>query len=145
VSTYLSRILVSKRKILNGGLLALYFSGLLYLGLTPGANGAHSGKELLVVSSPPLLDFVINFAGFVPFSFLIMSFLLDHCKIYKRHRIIMVAAACGFSLSLMLETVQYLIPGRTSSFYDCLANALGTLAGIYLCLFMRQLGLFSSS
>jgi glycopeptide antibiotics resistance protein len=47
----------------------------------------------------------------------------------RRSAFLWLALAAGFSLSLSLELLQSVIPGRSSSMVDLLSNSVGALAG----------------
>jgi hypothetical protein len=68
-----------------------------------------------------LPDLVLNLAGFVPLGMLIA---------WRRGpRGVLLAVACGLTLSLTIELLQTWIPGRHSSLVDLVCNALGALLG----------------
>jgi hypothetical protein len=69
-------------------------------------------------------DIVRNIIGFVP-----LGLLLAWKKPAGR---IWLAVAAGFALSLSIELLQSLIPGRDSSLIDLASNSLGTLVGAVL-------------
>jgi VanZ family protein len=74
------------------------------------------------------LEVIANVALFLPFGFLL------HAKRMLRGRDYWTSAAVvlalGMLVSLSFESMQYFLPGRTSSLLDVLANASGTVLGI---------------
>ena len=52
----------------------------------------------------------------------------------------LLAVAAGTGTSLILEIIQFYIPGRTSSLFDLIANGIGTCIGVGYFLVARTLG-----
>lgn len=71
------------------------------------------------------IEFTANIALFVPFGVLLTPLL----------RSWPIALACGVGASLAIELVQEVVlPGRTASALDVLANSLGTAVGVVVAL-----------
>ena len=135
----LRKLVLPALNILDGGILAVYLAGILVMGLKPGGHEIVSVKDILSTDTPPLLDFVINFLGFSPLGYLMMSYSMENRRINNKGLCIALTLLCGLTISLVLEIIQYFIPGRTSSLYDFIANSLGILVAICFYLFARQL------
>jgi len=125
--------------ILAGGMLVAYLAGILVVGLKPAGIEIGTARHLLGMGNPPLLDFVINFFGFSPLGYLIMSYLMETKEISNKGLCLALTLLSGLTISLALEIGQYFIPGRTSSLYDFIANSFGVLVGTYFYLFAKQL------
>lgn len=135
----LRKVVLPKRTILDGVILVAYLAGVLFTGLKPSNYELAGVNEMLSMDSFSLLDFAINFLGFLPLGYLMISYVVADNRMPKKAHVIGLIVACGLGISLVLETVQYLLVlGRFSSLYDCLANGAGTLGGICLYLFARQ-------
>ena len=77
--------------------------------------------------SPSWRDDVIeNILGFMPFGFVLCGFF---ALSLPRGRAILVSTLVGGLLSLTVETLQYYIPRRDSSFTDVISNTTGALLG----------------
>ena len=117
-----------QKKFTVGILFVLYLGGILFMGLRSGSPHAHHAPELLGLGSFARGDFIINTLGFVPLGFLAMAFLTEVRSIDHWHNIAWTLAFC-LAVSLIIEILQYFLPGRTSSLYDVTANAMGSLLG----------------
>jgi len=115
-----------------GILFLLYLGGILFMGLRPGAAHLHLPPAVLSLKSFAREDFVINVLGFVPLGFLTMGFLAETRSAGQGRDLAWTLAFC-ISLSLIIELLQVYLPGRTSSMYDVVANAMGALLGGILC------------
>lgn len=122
-----------------GTLLLIYITGILYMGLKTSGHHLHSAKELLITSSPPVYDFIINILGFTPFAYLYMAYQFAGKRVAHTVMPALIAISAGMGLSLFMELVQYYIPGRTSSLMDLIANTAGTLIGIAYFLLVQRL------
>ncbi len=126
----LRRLLFPNQTKMDGVLLAVYFLGLLFMGLVPHSFGIFTKKHFLTVGAVSLnTDSVINVFGFLPFGYLLVSYLLDNKRLQKISAVA-VTVLVGISISLSLEMIQYLIPGRTSSLSDWILNSIGTFLGV---------------
>jgi len=134
----LRKLTLSKVKFWDGLLLLIYFSGILFMGLKAGVNH-HGSDGLLRVFWPPLKDLIINILGFFPLSYLMMSFFLSDKRIDKLKFVAGMIITSGICISLTIEMLQYYIPGRSSSFFDVLANGLGMFIGVSYYLFEKRL------
>jgi D-glycero-D-manno-heptose 1,7-bisphosphate phosphatase len=74
-------------------------------------------------------DIGINIAGFIPFGFSVMAYL----SLVRKHREpIANTIVLGFVVSLGIETLQGLLPTRSSGMTDVITNTLGTAIGVLL-------------
>jgi hypothetical protein len=73
-------------------------------------------------------DILLNVLGFMPLGFLWVRW-AEASFGWGRARALWTAAACGFLISLAIETTQGFIPSRDSSQRDVVCNALGALLG----------------
>ena len=115
---------------LDGVFLATYFLGLLFIGTEPRSFEISAKNHFLTVGAVSLnKDFVLNLLGFLPFGYLMVSYLLDNSRLRKMSAVAVTLVA-GTGISLSLEMIQYFIPGRASSLSDWLLNSLGTFLGV---------------
>lgn len=113
-----------------GTLLLIYLAGILFMGLKPAGHLVNLHKGLLITTSPPVLDFIVNILGFIPFAYLHMAYRLSTSQTDRTLKTSLIVLAVGTGTSLFLELAQVYIPGRTSSLIDMIANVAGTLLGI---------------
>ncbi len=120
--------------LLTGGYLAL----VAWITLTPQAyaserisiiyrvlDALHRRGYLLAIDESRL-EFLANIALFVPIGmFLLLLF---------GNRLWWVAVAASFAMTIAIETVQRVIPGRVSDERDLLANGIGALIGVLVAL-----------
>lgn len=95
--------------------------------------------EFITAPLPPFItrtDLSTNFLVYVPLGYLLALYLAQP---RRRGRAVLFSALAGMALSLTLESLQQLIPGRIASNLDVLLNALGTLTGALLTLHHRRL------
>lgn len=79
-------------------------------------------------------DIIINLLAYLPLGFLLA---LSLSRLNQPGAVVLATAA-GLAVSLVMETLQQLVPGRIASNLDLLNNALGTLGGALLALaFLR--------
>lgn len=71
-------------------------------------------------------DVLFNIVAYVPVGFLLALALRPHVR---THRAAVLAMASGVSLSIAMEYMQTLLPGRVASNVDVLTNAIGTMLG----------------
>ena len=71
-------------------------------------------------------DVIENVLGFMPFGFVLCGFF---ALSLPRGQAILVSTLVGGLLSLTVETLQYYIPRRDSSFTDVISNTTGALLG----------------
>jgi len=74
-------------------------------------------------------DVLLNISGFVPLGFFLTAY-LSFTRLSSQSRILTLLS--GFTISLVIETAQYLLPTRDSSMTDLLTNTIGTIVGILL-------------
>lgn len=88
------------------------------------------GDYLAGYEIPPssFLDFPRNILLFVPIGFSLAA-ILDQ-RGWPRSRIRLAVLACGFLLTLMVESLQQFLSFRQPSAADLIANTLGALAGL---------------
>lgn len=107
-----------------------------YAGWRPLASWSF---EFITAPLPPFItrtDLSTNFLVYVPLGYLLA---LHLGQPRRRSRAVLFATLAGMALSLTLESLQQLIPGRIASNLDALLNALGTLTGAVLTLHHRRL------
>lgn len=95
--------------------------------------------EFITAPLPPFItrtDLTTNFLVYVPLGYL-LALKLAHPR--RRSRAVLFSTLAGLSLSLTLEGVQQLIPGRIASNLDASLNTLGTLTGALLTLHHQRL------
>jgi hypothetical protein len=126
----LRKLIFPSQAKLDGVLVAAYFLGLLFMGIEPKSFKVSTNKYFLHVGAVSLnKDFLINVLGFLPFGYLVMSYLLDNYRL-KKMRAVALAVLFGTSISLIFEMIQYVIPGRVSSLSDWILNSIGTFLGV---------------
>jgi glycopeptide antibiotics resistance protein len=135
----LRRIEFVRARMWDGLLLVGYLAGILFMGLRSTSHFLGRSSGMLQNLSFAFSDVAINFLGFIPLGYLMISYLLSSDRIQKKiHAICLTAAAC-IGVSLLIELSQYYIPGRTSSLIDLLFNGLGAFGGIGYCLLEKRL------
>jgi glycopeptide antibiotics resistance protein len=134
----LRKLAFSRARLWDGMLLLIYFAGILFMGLKIGGHNLHGSNGLLRVFWPPMEDFVINILGFFPLSYLMMSFFLSDNRIDKLVFVTGMVLVSGIFISLLIELLQYYIPGRSSSLFDLIANGIGTFIGVVYYLFEKR-------
>ena len=128
----LRKLLFPSQTKLDDVLLAAYLLGLLFMGIEPLSFEVSTKKYFLIVGPVSLnKDLIINVLGFLPFGYLLMSYLLDKNNL-KKISAIAVTVLVGAGISLSLEMLQYVIPGRISSLSDWILNSIDTFLGVCL-------------
>jgi glycopeptide antibiotics resistance protein len=117
-------------------LAGIYVSGVLFMGLIPKHFSGSQVQLFLDAQTIFSRDFFINTIGFILIGYLFMLSAgtkeTDKGVGHLFKKALLVVAAGGV-LSLFLEVAQYyLIPGRVASSADVVANAFGTMLGIFL-------------
>ena len=126
----LRKLIFPSQAKLDGVLVAAYFLGLLFMGIEPKSFNVSTNKYFLHVGAFSLnKDFLINVLGFLPFGYLVMSYLLDNYRL-KKMLAVALTVLFGTSISLIFEMIQYVIPGRVSSLSDWILNSIGTFLGV---------------
>ncbi|MGQ9684701.1 MAG: VanZ family protein [Thiobacillaceae bacterium] len=95
--------------------------------------------EFITAPLPPFItrtDLTTNFLVYVPLGYLLA---LNLSQPRRRGRAVVFSTLAGMALSLTLEGLQQLIPGRIASNLDALLNTLGTLTGALLTLHHQRL------
>jgi len=76
-----------------------------------------------------LSDVTINIVGFVPLGVVLVLYLAKRgCMVNA----ILAAIVAGFTISLLIETLQVLLPSRDSSLLDLINNTVGTAVGAWI-------------
>jgi VanZ family protein len=128
-----------------GALLLIYIAGILFMGLKPPNASLYfhhfprHSTHFLIIRRPPIGDFIINILGFCPFAYLFMAYLFSGKGVTRIATPVGLVLSAGIGVSLFIESIQYYIPGRTSSTMDLIANAVGTLIGIAYFIVERKL------
>lgn len=73
-----------------------------------------------------LEDLLLNIAAYVPVGFLLAAALRPHVR---AHRAVLLGMAAGIGLSVAMEYMQTLLPGRVASNVDVLTNGIGCVLG----------------
>jgi VanZ family protein len=119
-----------KVKVHVGLLLLVYLSGMLFMGLRPLRHELSATRHFLVFAFLPRRDFIINIVGFIPFGYLLLLYFMSGKGKGGLLGMTLLAVVAGTGTSLILEIVQFYIPGRTSSLFDLIANGMGTCFGV---------------
>ncbi len=135
----LRTIKLLKSRIWDGLLLLVYLSGILFMGLRSKGHGLSRSSGMLQGLSLSFSDVAINVLGFIPLSYLMMSYFLSSDRIRKKVSVICLTIATCIGISLLIELSQYYLPGRSSSQLDLLFNGLGSFGGIIYYLLERRL------
>lgn len=95
--------------------------------------------EFITAALPPFItrtDLSTNFLAYVPLGYLLA---LNLSQPRRRGLAVVFSTLAGMALSVTLEGLQQLIPGRIASNLDVLLNTLGTLTGALLTLHHQRL------
>lgn len=118
----------SRKRQLDTIMLCIYLLGMFYLVLMPHSHFHDPDKRFLEITVFLPRDFGINILGFFPLGYLLLS-LSSPDKGTRLNRYLAVILS-GLALSLLIEVVQYFVPGRTSAINDLFANGLGGVLGV---------------
>lgn len=135
------KIAFMRTRIWDGLLLLIYLAGILFMGLRFKSYGLNRSGGILQDLSFSFSDVAINFLGFIPFGYLMMSYLILNNRIRKEITVFFLSIAACIGISLFIEVSQYYLPGRSSSLLDLLVNGLGAFCGIIYCLLEKRLSL----
>jgi len=114
----------------HGFLLALYLAGTFFIGLKT-RDQRHSPSQWPLDDMGVFFgDVAINFLGFVPLGYLMISYLFAGKSAGKTYLKLFLAVALCLTTSLFIELTQYFLPGRTSSLIDLFFNVFGAIFGI---------------
>lgn len=122
--------------------LTLYLALVIATSLHPFAGWASPVQwsfEFITAPLPPFItrtDLTTNFLVYLPLGYLLA---LRLSQPRRRGRAVLLTILAGLGLSLGLESLQQLIPGRIASNLDVALNTLGTLTGAVLTLHHRRL------
>jgi hypothetical protein len=114
----------------HGLLLAIYLAGTFFMGLKTRDQRHSPSLWPLQDMGVFLGDVAINFLGFVPLGYLMISYLLARKGARKTSFQLFLAVTLCLSISFLIEIAQYFLPGRTSSLIDLLFNISGAFVGI---------------
>lgn len=132
---------VSSRRLPPWLPLALYTALIVIASLHPFSgwrSPAQWSAEFITAPLPPFItrtDLSTNFLVYVPLGYL-LALLLAHPR--RRGRAVVLATLAGMALSLAMESLQQLAPGRIASNLDVFLNTLGGLTGAVLFLHHRR-------
>lgn len=130
-----------RARIWDGILLLVYLAGILFMGLRPAKHAHSRSGGILEGFSFSFFDAAINVLGFIPLSYLMISYLCSSERTQKKMSIICLTLVSCIGISLLIELIQYYIPGRSSSQSDLLFNGLGSFGGIIYYLVEKRLTL----
>ena len=100
----------------------------------PPAKGfISSAVSLLDIGKWDISDILLNILFFVPLGLLLIPLLEIYTKRYSLSFWLTVMS--GLLLSIIIESLQILIPDRNTSVMDVLSNTAGTIAGSSLFMF----------
>ncbi len=117
--------------------LAVYLALVVVSSLHPFAGWASPAQwslQFITAPLPPFItrtDLTTNFLVYLPLGYLLA---LRLSQPRRRGRAVLLTTLAGLGLSLGLESLQQLIPGRIASNLDAALNTLGTLTGALLTL-----------
>jgi len=111
-----------------------YLAGILFMGLRPMNHGFNGSSGILQDMHTSFSDVAINILGFAPVGYLMMLYFFSIDRIQKKIPVVFLNIVTCIGISLVIESVQYYIPGRTSSLSDILFNGLGAFGGTIYCL-----------
>lgn len=103
------------------------------------ASPARWSLEFITAPLPPFItrtDLATNFLVYLPLGYLLA---LRLSQPRRRGRAVLLTTITGLALSLGLESLQQLIPGRIASNLDIALNTVGTLTGALLTLHHSRL------
>jgi hypothetical protein len=135
----LRKIKLLRARIWDGLLLLVYLAGILFIGLRYENHGLNRSGGMLQSLSISISDVTINILGFIPLSYLMMSYFFSSDRIQKKNPVICQTIAACIGISLLIELIQHYLPGRTSSLVDLLFNGLGAVIGIFYYLLEKRL------
>jgi hypothetical protein len=135
----LRKIELLRAKIWDGLLFLVYLAGLLFMGLRPEEHGFNGSSGMLQDFGISFSDVAINILGFIPLGYLMMSYLFSINRIQKKISAFFLTIAACIGISLIIESLQYYLPGRSSSLVDVLFNGLGALGGVIYCLLEKKI------
>ena len=133
--TGLNRLFPIRSRAIDFLLFGGYFTGILFMGLRPRYYKTAGLNHILESTSYSSFDFIINVIGFIPLSYLMMLSLFALKRTLKMASASMMVFASCMCISLLIEILQYYIPGRSSQLFDVIANGMGVLIGITYYLF----------
>lgn len=120
-------------------LLLVYLAGTLVMGLRPMHGGLAASRGMLQDLGFSFRDVAINIIGFVPLGYLMMSWMPPADRFHRKSSALFLCLAACTGLSLLIESLQFYIPGRSSSALDVFFNGLGAFGGSLYWLFEKKL------
>jgi glycopeptide antibiotics resistance protein len=127
-----------RSRIWDRMLLLVYLAGILFMGLRPKNNGFNVSNGMLQDLSTSFSDVAINILGFVPLGYLMMLYFFSIDRIQKKIPAVFLNIVTCVGISLLIESAQYYIPGRSSSLLDLSFNGLGAFGGTIYCLLEKR-------
>lgn len=131
--TGLRKIVKHRSKIGDAFILIVYLAGILYMGLRADPNSTVKSIGVLQDTSFHFSDVAINFLGFLPLGYFMMTYLISGKENQRLVFLVVITVAICFAISFFIEYVQFYLPGRASSVVDLLFNGLGALCGSICC------------
>ena len=135
----LRKIELLRARLWDGLLLLVYLAGILFMGLKYEIHGHNRSSGMLQSLGFSFSDATINILGFIPLGYLMMSYFLSSDRIQKKIPVIFLTIGTCIGISLLIELLQYYLPGRTSSLLDLLFNSFGAICGISYSLLEKRL------
>jgi hypothetical protein len=129
---------VLRSKIWIRLLVIVYSTGILFMGLRPTSHTLNLHNGMFQSNGLSFTDVAINIVGFAPLGYFMMSWLLSTERLQKKINPVLLSIVVCTGISLLIEALQYYIPGRTSSASDVFFNGLGALGGTLFCLFEKK-------
>jgi len=135
--TGLRKLDVHRKGFWNAILIFIYFAGFLYLVLMPRRPAWFGNTAFMALTGFSKFDFILNVFGFMPFGYFLWSIFPESDSKNSQTLMFFLILAIGISASFLIESAQYFIPGRSSSFIDVAANGAGTIFGMLFYQFER--------
>lgn len=113
--------------LLNNKLLPFIWTGCVFYLLSFDTSSASNAAFWKL----PGIDKLIHFVIFLIFAYLWGVFFLQHSS-FEERKIILIIILLGSSFGMGMEYYQKYFTNRSFSYWDGLADIMGTLAGIWL-------------
>lgn len=131
----LNKLFPLRSRAFNFLLFGAYFAGILFMGLRPRYHRVVERNGILELTGYSTFDFLINLIGFIPLSYLMMLALFALNRKLKKASVSMLVFVFCICITVLIEILQYYIPGRSSQLFDAITNGTGALIGIAYYLF----------